>query len=327
MDKTKKIEGLVSRAGKAAKSLLNGAAQSMDKNDDGKFDIEDVAVIADAMGDTIKRGAQVVKENAEEKMRSHELKVLRPVFTDYLDSAEFLLPKFIRIVDRDKKYKESIVCQGSIGYESDSKGFYYLNIFRDSIEVFGLAFYPDSDFDFYYVDPSERDRYIALDEYFGYLKIARVNELKRIAQDLGAKYFKVTYKEEQSSFSNRNAKVYGDVAPVKVDGRHEWSQKKYSTIDVAAEMSFPGHLPVKPQLKYLQRDPSIQTLISMRLDESAPLLKEKFMLKMSNSSGMKESDAVKIDGVLKELKFSGNTTVTIEAKNESRRYFEYDIEF
>ncbi|MBR5248713.1 MAG: hypothetical protein IKV27_07235 [Lachnospiraceae bacterium] len=51
------------------------------------------------------------------------------------------------------------------------------------------------------------------------------------------------------------------------------------------------------------------------------------MLKMSTSSGMKESDAVKIDAVLKGMKFSGNTTVSSEAQNEARRYLEYEIEF
>ena len=42
---------------------------------------------------------------------------------------------------------------------------------------------------------------------------------------------------------------------------------------------------------------------------------------------MKESDAVKIDAVLKGLKCSGNTTVVSELRNEARRYLEYDIEF
>ena len=92
-------------------------------------------------------------------------------------------------------------------------------------------------------------------------------------------------------------------------------------------MTFPGHAPIKPSLKYMQRDPSIQTLISMRMDEQAPLLHQKFMLKMSNSSGMKENDAAKIDAVLKGLKCSGNATVSSEAKNEARRYLEYEIEF
>ena len=92
-------------------------------------------------------------------------------------------------------------------------------------------------------------------------------------------------------------------------------------------MEFPGHSPVKPRLKYLQRDPSIQTLITMRMDAKTPLLHQKFMLKLSNSIGMKESDAVKIDAVLKRLKCSGNTTVVSELRNEARRYLEYDIEF
>lgn len=92
-------------------------------------------------------------------------------------------------------------------------------------------------------------------------------------------------------------------------------------------MEFPGHEPVKPKLKYMLRDPSIQTLVLMRMDEKAPLLNQKFMLKMSNSSGMKENDAAKIDAVLKGMKYSGNATVYSEAKNEARRFLEYEITF
>ena len=113
----------------------------------------------------------------------------------------------------------------------------------------------------------------------------------------------------------------------RVDAERNTTERKYSTVEIAAEMKFPGHEPIKPQLKYMQRDPSIQNLIAMRMDEKAPLLHQKYMLKMSNSSGMKESDAVKIDAVLKGLKCSGNATVASEAKNEARRYLEYDIEF
>lgn len=82
-----------------------------------------------------------------------------------------------------------------------------------------------------------------------------------------------------------------------------------------------------PQLKYMQRDPSIKTLVAMRMDSESPLSQQKYMLKMSNSSGIKESDAVKIDAVLKGLKVAGNASVTSEAKSESRRYLEYEIEF
>lgn len=326
MDKKSKFESLMSNAGKSAKGLFSNAVQTIDQNDDGKFNLEDVSVIAGVVGGTVKKGAQALKENAEEKARQLELKTLQPIFTDALSDADFLMPKFIRVVERDKKRAESEVCQGSIGYTSDQKGLRVVNVFKDSVDVFGLAFYPDSEYEFYYVDPCDRDRYIALDEYFAYLKIARINELQKLAQDLGAKYFKVTYKEEQSSFSEKKA-LANAKAIAKLDAEHSLAERKYSTIEIAAEMEFPGHDPVKPQLKYMQRDPSIQTLVAMRMDNSAPLMNQKFILKMSNSSGLKESDAVKIDAVLKGLKYSGNTTVASEAKNESRRYLEYDIEF
>ena len=328
MDKKSKFGKLVSNAGKSAKDLLDSAVQAVDQNDDGTFDLSDVSVIAGTMGAAMKKGAQVMKEGAEEKARALELKTLQPIFATSLDDANFFMPKFIRVAERDKKHAESEVCQGSIGYASDQKGLHIVNVFRDSLDAFGINFYPDCDSEYYYVDPSDRDRYIALDEYFGYLKIARVNELKKIAQDLGAKHFKVTYKEEQTAFSEKKVNTHIKMAAIAGgDAKQESMQKKYTTIEVAAEMEFPGHTPMKPQLQYLQRDPSIQTLIAMRMDETTPLLREKFLLKMSSSSGMKENDAVKIDAVLKGFKCSGNTTVLSEARNEARRYLEYEIDF
>ena len=328
MAKKINIKGLASDVMKTGKNLIDNAIQSADQNDDGKFDMEDVSVIAKSVGNSVKQGTIALKGSVDEQARLLELKTLQPIFPDALDSTEFLMPKFIRVADRDKRHSESEVCQGSIGYTSNSKGFQYVNIFRDSIDYFGLMFYPDSDYEFYYVDPSDRDRYVALDEYFSYLKIARVNELQKIAQDLGAKYFKVTYKEEQTSFSEKKMKGHANVKGIATaDAEHNSMEKKYSTVEIAAEMEFPGHAPIKPQLKYMQRDPSIQTLVAMRMDENAPLLNQKYMLKMSNSSGMKEADAAKIDGVLKGMKISGNATVSSEAKNEARRYLEYEIKF
>lgn len=321
-----KFEEIISNAGKSAKKFVNNAIQVADQNDDGKFDMTDMAEIAESVGTVVKKGTKVVKEGTEEKLRQIEEKVLQPIFADSLNEADFLMSKFIRVTERDKKYIDSDVCKGSIGYISNQKGLYYVNLFRDSIDAFGLMLYPDNDYDFYYADPSERDRYIALDEYFDYLKVARVNELQKIAQDLGAKHFKVTYKEEKTAFSEKKAKANAK-AVATVDSSYDKSEKKYSTIEVAAEMSFPGHTPKKPTLKYLQRDTSIQTLVTMRMDESSPLEHHKFMLKMSNSSGIKESDAVKIDAVLDGLKCSGNATLASEVKNESRRYLEYEINF
>ena len=147
-----------------------------------------------------------------------------------------------------------------------------------------------------------------------------------IAQELGAKYFKVTYKEEQVSFSGQKRKGKAKVVGA-VETENDSSEKRYSTVEIAAEMSFPGHEPVEPQLNYLKKDASIQALVSMRLHERGALLNQKYMLKLSNTSGLKEKDAVKIDAILKGLKCSGNTTVESEVKNEARRFLEYDIRF
>ena len=209
---------------------------------------------------------------------------------------------------------------------SEQKGFRMVNIFQDSVDAFGLSFYPDCGSEFYYVDPSDREYYIALDDYFGYLKLTRINELQKLAQDLGAKHFRVTYKEEKTAFSEKKTKA--NVKAIGMVGvEHDYNAKKYSTVEVAAEMTFPGHVPVNPMVKYLKHDPSVKTLISMRMNETAPLLHQKFMLKLSNSSGIKESEAIKIDAVLKGMKCAGNATVVSEVQNESRRYLEYEIDF
>lgn len=333
MAKDVKIGSFVANAGHAAKGLLNNVVHAVDQNNDGKLDSEDLSIITVSVGNAVKKGTKVIKEGVDERARAHELKVLQPVFSESLSDNDFFIPKFIRVADRDKKHAESEACKGSIGFQSDTKELRIVNVFKDSVNEFGLSFYPDLDSNFYYVDPSDRNSYIALDEYFSYLKIARINELQKIAQDLGAKHFRVTYKEEQTSFSENKGKshVKGGAKVVSCGGdaevEHNSSEKKFSTVEIAAEMSFPGHEPIAPKLKYLQRDPSIQTLVAMRMDEHAPLMHQKYMLKLSNSSGIKESDAVKIDAALKEMKVSGNTTVASEARNESRRYLEYDIEF
>ena len=46
-----------------------------------------------------------------------------------------------------------------------------------------------------------------------------------------------------------------------------------------------------------------------------------------SASGIKEKDAVKIDAALKALKIAGSASLVSEARSESRRFFEYEIDF
>ena len=302
-------------------NIINKTKKSLtkiaDQNDDGKFDKEDIIKVTNT-----------IKTNIDEKAKEIEIKILQPIFPADVDDGDFLIQKFIRVADRDKKRSESEVCKGSIGYFTSTKGIRLLNIFRDSIDFFGLSFYPDSRSEFYYVDPSDRDRYIALDDYFNYLKAERISELQRIAQDLGAKHFKVTFVEEKSSYSDRKINAHGKITSAdSLDITSNKENEKYSKIEIAAENDFPGKTPIKPTLKYLLRDPSIQNLITMRLNEDSALTHQKLMIKLSNSSGLKENDAIKIDAILRGMRFAGNTTVQSESKNEARRYLEYEIDF
>lgn len=324
----------VKGVGKSTVKFVDNTAKiivkNIDQNDDGEFDIKDVAIVTDTIGNVAKNTANNIKDILEEKNRQMEKKLLHPIFVEDLDDASFYMPKLIRVTDIDKKRADSDVCKDSIGYIADLKEIQIVNLFRNKLDIFGLTLYPDADYELYYVDPNDRDRYIALDEYFNYLKVSRVNELQRIAQSLGAKYFKVTLKEHKASFSKSEAKANGS-AKVKgagtVNVENTSSTSNVNTVEISAEMNCTGHAPTQPQLYFLQRDESVLNLIALRMNATSPMMHQKVTIEFSNSTGIKEKDAVKIDAALKALKISGNVTVTNEVQNESRRFFEYEIDF
>ena len=318
-------------AGKNAKAFLGKTKdtiiKAVDQNGDGSFDFQDVSAMADSIGNAAQNAANAMRDNAEARNREKERNTLQPIFLEDLDSAEFTLSKLIRVADIDKKHAESEVCKGSAGFVSEQRELRIVNIYKNMIDAFGISLYPDADSEIYYIDPSDRNKYIALDDYFGYLKIARVNELQKIAQDLGAKHFRVTYREKKASITRNDMKAKGNVRAGAAEAERNLSVSDNSNIEVAAEMQCLGHAPIEPKLFYLRGEPSIQSLIALRMDENSPIFHQEFSLKLSNSSGIKEKDAVKIDAALKAMKISGNTTVVSEAQSESRRFFEYEVDF
>ena len=328
----KSLGTLVSDAGKSASAFLektkNTVVKTVDQNDDGSFDMKDVSAIAESIGTAAKNTAAAVKESAELRSLEMDRRVLQPVFAGDIEGADFIMPKLIRVTEIDKKRAESVACQGSIGYKSTEKELPVLNIFTDKVDMFGISLYPNAENDVYYIDPCDRDNYIALDEYFSYLKIVRVNELQEIARDLGAKHFRVVYREQNASKSKDTVKAKASVkkaGSVDIDSDHSSIEKE--SVEIAAESSFPGKTPDKPILKYWQKDPTIQKLIELRMDTSSPCTHQKFVLNLSNTSGIKEKDAVKIDGAIKAMKISARTSVASEAFKETHRFLEYEIDF
>ena len=314
--------------------------QTVDQNNDGQLDFKDIAAVTDNVGNAAKKIAEALQVNAVQNKNhlgnvmnrarlERERNALNPVFPE--DLVKLDKPKLIRITDIDNKRAKSDICKGSIGYLSEHKGVRVLNAFTNCLDQFGLKFYPNAHGEIYYINPSNKESYIALDEYFLFLKTVRASELQKIAQDLGAKYFKVTIIEEKKSSSSINMKgsekgILKGAGKVNSDIDHSQKEKDYSKQEVAAEMHFSGHDPVAPKLQYLQNDPTVKNLIEMRMSDNK-MTKQKIMIRCINSSGINVGEAVKIDAALKVMKCTGNVKLVSEAESEEKRSFEYEIEF
>lgn len=279
---------------------------------------------AKELGDTASEKAHDVAVKMDEMKRQWDLKRLKPIFSEDLNGMQY--SRLVRIVERDKKF-DIEVCRGSIGYWAICKGERWVNIFKDSVNKFGLNFNPYEEVNFYYVDPTDKDNYIVLDEYFDRLKQARVNELQKIAQDLGTKKFRVTYMREKSSLIKKkwNGKAKDGDGTVSVDV--DKLSKQYDKVEIEAENSFPGHEPAEPHVRYLKYDQNVQNLIDMRMDTKGPINHQTLSIKLSSTSGLKENDAAKLDMILKSLKMAGNTTVLSEVQNEEKSILYYEVDF
>lgn len=299
----------------------NKIVETFDQNDDGKFDEKDMTIISEAR-----------KKNKLKKQRIADLKKLQPIFLEDIQAEDFVLNKFIRVAHKDQMHKDNELCANSIGHYTGHGKNKFITIYNNKLSKFGISLYPHANCEFYFVDPCNQKRYIDIDNYFSYLKSMRVSELQKIAQDLGAKYFKITYKEKKVSLTKRQADI---TAHVNVKGKgsantkvnRNFEENSFTAINIEAENTFPGGKPKKPKIKYLQYDPIVNNLIDMRLYETSPLGKQKITIEFQNTCGMKERDAVKVDAALKVCNASGNTKLTNEVQNEQRRIFEYEIEF
>lgn len=292
--------------------------------------VDDVKVIADEKKDSVFDAARdaIVKANdvAEEAKLKAQKKMLAPIFPQDL-TAE-LQPQMIRICEPDKQHLSSPVCEGSIGYLTETSDMTVLNIYADYKGLLGVKFYPYDLEDVYYIDPANSKAYICLDEYFSYLKKVRVDELTRIAQELGAKKIKVSINAEKKTFVGEQKKGkfgLGKLGNTNYD--HDVHSKAYEKVEVAAEVRFKGQEPSVPKLEYFKNDRDIKSLIAMRMHSDNPLQSKTITMDFSNSSGMNRNDAIKIESALKKLKLGGNASVVSAVEEENRQHFEYFIDF
>ena len=343
MSKEKRdLFSFVQSAGKAASDVFEKtkeAAQTfIDEHDLDEIDAEDVSAAADkafrAVGKTaasvyegVKTGSAQLSGIVTQAKWEADMKSLRPICPGDINTPDFTMSKLIRLTQMDRRRAASEACQGSIGYDSSPKDVRVVNLYTDHLDKFGITFYPDSGSEIYYVDPTDRTKYIALNEYFHYMKVMRIAELQKLAQDLGAKYFRVTYKEEKRTLTRQtgagklSVKGYGSAS-----ADYERLSSSAVSSEIEAEMKLPGHEPIEPTLVYLRKDPAVRSLIDLRMSPN-PITHQRLVIHLSNSSGLKESEAAKIDAALGAMKCTGNASVMSEAQSESRKYLEYEIDF
>ena len=242
------------------------------------------------------------------------------------------MPALVNVVDYDKR-KENKACEGAVGFYT-GKDVKVLNIYREFVDLLKIKFYPLLEQSIYYVDPCHNDLYIKLDEYFAYLKKVRVDELTAVAQDLGAKHVEIVLKSKQSSAQSQSSssglkvsKWFGDIgAEIKSSN----SKNEFTGVEVAAKADFGGNdVPTKPELVYFKNESDINALIKMRMDplNQNKILSKTYSLQYGNSSGIKVSDAQKIDAAILATNCSISRSVTSEATSENSTILEYSIVF
>ena len=336
MDKQKSNFGSVaSGVGKAAAGILHMAKKAVvdavDQDGDGEIGLDDISAFSASVKDAIKDRSEKRADRHALARREKELRLLRPIFEADVETPEFSFPKLIRLAEMDGRHAGSEACRGSIGFVFPGKGLEVITLYPDKIAELPLKFYPDTDSEVYYVDPADGDRYIALENYYHYLKVARVSELQKIAQDLGAKHFRVTYKEQQKSMGAIRGSTKARVKVTRKrsgspEAEHQRAETSFSRIEIAAEMACIGHDPVVPELAYFKNDPQILSLVSLRMADNA-LTHQVYTLDLCSSSGIKLKDALRIDAALGLMKIGGDLSVTSEAQKEMRRILEYEIDF
>ena len=281
-----------------------------------------------SVSENVRDGSEQLANYIDKTKYENDRKRLCPFFMEDLRSEDFSLPQMIRLVDQDER-RTNRACDGAIGFETNTKEMKVLNMYIENESMLGISFYPFVKDTVYYVDPCHPNFYIALDDYFSYLKKVRVDELQTVAQNLGAKHVKISLKECKKSTSNQNGKGKLNILKTGVEASVQMSSNQMSTIEVAAEVDFSGGTAIRePKLEYFKAESDILALIKMRMDPNGnQILTKTYSFSYSNSSGIQVNDAVKIDAALKLMKCNMGSSVVNEARCESNMILEYSIAF
>lgn len=341
--------GSGSKVRAAADRVQDAFISAIDRNGNGRIDRGDLGLTREDMrettqkvraavsatGQSVRTATDRIGDAFDEARLEADRRKLRPVTKTDLDISFGGLvpaaqaPKLIRIVGRDKKRAENPACIGAVGYWTTVREVEVLNLYEDCAAWSGLEFLPCLSQTFYYVDPYRTKVFVALDDYFDHMKKSRVNELKVIAQQLGAKQVRISFKEHRKGKAKLGIRAEGKVDILKSGGSYDRVSDDLAHTEIASNVTFSGHdTPQVPTLTYFKNEDEIGRLVQMRTGGSQNQVKvEDYRFQCSRSIGMTEKTALKLDGVLHQLKCSGSTDISREVQRESRTELEYHIEF
>lgn len=286
--------------------------------------------VAEQAVEKAKEGGKFVGRELEVAKLEFDKKRIRPVFSfDHVINDENM-PTLIRIFS-DDKLQEHPVLNGAKGHQKRVRQIDILNIFVEHVEDTGIEYYPCIMETVYCKNPYKSNMYISLDEYFDYLKKAKVDELETIAHKLGAKHVKIEFKKQRERIValSGNAEV-GIKKLGAAQAKHDQRKEEFASMEVAAEVDFDGNEePLRPELVYFKNESDIIALVNMRIDpDSRNKIKSKtYRLALNKTEEMQENTAIQIDAALKKLECTGDATFQSRVRSAQRTVLEYSIVF
>lgn len=302
---------------------------------------EKVAVFADDAKDKTRDSIDKLKDAAVEgsvklndAKNDLDRKIYNPLSEEMLQSEEFVAPRLVRLLETNP-HSEKEACKEAVGFNSLIAKNKVLELIKDVYPEEQFKFYPNLSEQIYLRNPYVENMYISLNAYFDYIKKARVAELVMVANKLGAKYVKITYKETEKRFVSANVEKQENIGGVLGKNKAGNSEKAKANasygslreIEVASETEFNGHdVPIRPELVYFKGEIDIESFIDLCLGDNPPKSKS-YTIKYNRSADLSLEAAAGIDAVLGKLKMGASASVKSEVEKENRMYLEYEIKF
>lgn len=281
-----------------------------------------------------KEGARIISEQVAEAKYEFDKKTINPIKLEEINNPEYTMPSLLQLIEYDKKMANP-VCKDALGFQEKIKDkpiLCLLNKYADDLEI---EFYPYKTETIYYKNPYIENMYLQLDSYFKYIEDAKVHELEQIAQCLGAKKVKISFKEVKKSLVSNTAKKQGKIkipfnkhSSTAVSANQNSIEKEFSDIKIASEIEFDGgKLPSEPELVYFKGDRDITTLVKMRLEPENTIKSKVYEFLCGTGKEMQQKEAASIDFILEKKGLTGNVSIVSEVQAEQRKILEYKIEF